>query len=332
MKIDGKKRREIREALVEAFPMPNNLRMVTDEVLDVPLQNVTGINNDMETMAFDLIGWVSARGRLTELVIGAAAVNPDAPKLKTLAAQFQFAQAVPGEVERINLDGVPFQNVGQWLEMFARLRRRVCRVERQPPPNTDGYGTGFLVAPDVAMTNFHVVEPFLTSGADKVRMRFDYETGIDGVTVSSGRECPLAGSWRLIDSPVKELDFALVRLAVPAGDDVVAGRKRGTLKPTRHTFQKGHPLIILQHPEAKPLQLAIGSVVDPDATPNRVSYTVNTEPGSSGSPCFTTALDLVALHHWGALPNRGVRLGSVLDYLATRQAELKALGLDGLIH
>ena len=57
MEIDGKQRRQIREALLDAFPMPNDLRLVTDEVLDVPLQNVTSLNNDMPTMAFDLINW-----------------------------------------------------------------------------------------------------------------------------------------------------------------------------------------------------------------------------------------------------------------------------------
>jgi hypothetical protein len=41
------------------------------------------------------------------------------------------------------------------------------------------------------------------------------------------------------------------------------------------------PTILLQHPEAKALNMAIGSVVDPNVAPNRVSYTVNTEPGSS---------------------------------------------------
>jgi Effector-associated domain 1 len=32
MNIDGQKRREIRRALLEAFPMPNDLRMVTDNL------------------------------------------------------------------------------------------------------------------------------------------------------------------------------------------------------------------------------------------------------------------------------------------------------------
>jgi V8-like Glu-specific endopeptidase len=300
---------------------------VTDEVLNVPLQNITGINNSMETMAFDLIRWALAHGRLTELVIGAAAVNPGAARLKTVADRFRFVATAPGEVERIVLKDVPFENVGQWLDTLSRRRRAVCRIEPQAPPNISGYGTGFLVARDVVMTNYHVIEPFITRGSEKVVVRFDYETGTDGVAVSSGRPCRLINEWRLIDSPVEDLDFALIRLAEPAAEDAVPGGQRGALRPTRKLPTAGSPLIILQHPDAKPLKLAIGSVVDPDVAPNRVSYMVNTEPGSSGSPCFNNGLDLVALHHWGATPNRGVRLSGVLDFLTGRKSELEAKGL-----
>lgn len=332
VKTDGKLRREIREALVQAFPMPKDLRMVTDEVLNEPLQNITGIDADMRTIAFNLIGWAEARGRLTELVIGAAEANPGAPALKAVAARFSFAGAAPGEVERIVMADVPFANVGQWLDTLGRLRRAVCRVEPQPPPNTNGYGTGFLVAPDVVMTNYHVIQPFLAAGADRVVFRFDYETDANGVAVAAGRECRLAADWRLLDSPVSELDFALVRLGTAAGADPTAGGTRGTVRPTRNTPAAGRPLIILQHPEAKPLKLAIGSVVDPNAAPDRVSYTANTEPGSSGSPCFDAGLNLVALHHWGADPNRGVRLAGILDFLAApaQRPRLEAAGLAAL--
>jgi hypothetical protein len=331
VEIDGKKRREIREALTEAFPMPAQLRLLTDEVLDEPLQNITSLENNMPTMVFEVITWAQARGRLTELVLGAAAGNPGAARLKVLAEQFRFPADVPGEIERMVLKDVPFENIGQWLDRFTRLRRAVCRIEPQPGPDLSGYGTGFLIAPEVVMTNFHVVEPFLTRGAERVVVRFDYETGTDGVSVSQGRECRLAADWRLLDSPVAELDCALVRLAEPAGSDVVAGAPRGVLRPVRHMFRSGAPLMILQHPTAAPLKLSIGSVVDPGAAPNRVSYTANTEPGSSGSPCFTSGLDLVALHHMGGDPNRGVRLGAILDFLGTRKTAVEAMGLGGII-
>jgi hypothetical protein len=61
-------------------------------------------------------------------------------------------------------------------------------------------------------------------------------------------------------------------------------------------------------------------------------YNVNTEPGSSGWPCFNSKLDLTALHHadgkdWPAaanyLYNQGVPICQILAYLQ-RQNKLVA--------
>jgi hypothetical protein len=332
MKIDNVKRREIREALLDAFPTPGELAIITSDVLGEPLQNITAVPGPMPNMAFDLIVWSNARGRLTELVMGAAAANPTNPKLRALADRFKFAEHVPGENERVIMKDVPFQNVGQWLDKLAHARRAVCRIEPQPPPDYNNYGSGFLVAADVVMTNYHLVQPFLNNGADKVVLRFDYETDKKGVAVGEGRPCKLAADWDLVKSPVNQLDFALVRLSEPVGNDAINGGTRGALKPLASKCVKDRPLLILQHPAAEPLKLAIGSVVDPDSYPNRVAYNVNTEGGSSGSPCFSSALDVVAIHHWGAPNhNRGVTQAAILNYLKSNAIELK-LADKGLAH
>jgi hypothetical protein len=332
MQIDHGKRREIREALIDGFPTAGELALVAYDILGEPLQNITPVPGPMPTMAFDLIVWANSRGRLTELVMGAAAGNRTNPKLRVLANQFKFAELVAGENERVLMDDVPFQNVGQWLDILGVSRRAVCRIEPQPPPDYNNYGSGFLVAPDVVMTNYHVVEPFLNNGAGKVVLRFDYETDKQGVAVSQGRSCRLAANWDLVKSPVNQLDFALVRLSEPAGNDAVNGGTRGLLKPVASKFLRDRPLLILQHPAADPLKLAIGSVVDPDTIPNRVAYNVNTKGGSSGSPCFTSALEVGAIHHWGGSNhNRGVTQTAILNYLKNEAGNLK-LAEKGLGH
>src|SRR5262249_48811503 len=111
MKIDNVKRREIREAMLDAFPTPGELAIITSDVLGEPLQNITAVPGPMPNMAFDLIVWSNARGRLTELVMGAAAANPTNPKLRVLADQFKFAELAPGENERVIMNDLPFQNV-----------------------------------------------------------------------------------------------------------------------------------------------------------------------------------------------------------------------------
>jgi len=61
---------------------------------------------------------------------------------------------------------------------------------------------------------------------------------------------------------------------------------------------------------------------------SRVTYTTNTEGGSSGSPCFSQQLVPVALHHAGdpAYPhvgrvNEGIPLSTIRKLLRTKGLE-----------
>jgi hypothetical protein len=123
MEFDGAFRKQIRAALLDAFPQLNQLRIVVEDCLGEPLQNVT-MANDMLTVVFDLIGWAKSRGRLTELVIGASAENPGNHKLRAIAEQFRFVQGGEGEPERINgwtrwhTCGVPFAASSRSLHRF----------------------------------------------------------------------------------------------------------------------------------------------------------------------------------------------------------------------
>ncbi len=130
MEVDGRFRKEIRVALLDAFPQLSSLRILVDEVLDSPLQNITLADN-LQTIVFDLIAWAVAQGRLAELVLGAASENPGNNRLKDIANRFRFAEANLGENERIVLQGIPFENAGQWLDRLSKIRRAVCRIEPQ---------------------------------------------------------------------------------------------------------------------------------------------------------------------------------------------------------
>ena len=47
------------------------------------------------------------------------------------------------------------------------------------------------------------------------------------------------------------------------------------------------------------LALETAGMIGLNGNGSRVRYTTNTEPGSSGSPCFDQNWDLIALHHSG---------------------------------
>jgi V8-like Glu-specific endopeptidase len=314
MEIDGKFRKEIRVALLDAFPTKGSLEIFVDEFLDVRLQNIT-LGENMEEVAFDLVVWCCARGRLSDLILGAAEEVPGNRKIQQLANRFPIARGTSGEQERIVLDSAPFQNAGQWLAKFTIARRAISRIEPQPEEvSIEGFASGFLIADDLLMTNHHVIKDLTDTTARSVNVRFDFEVDENGKS-PPGRTVRLAEQWLVDSSPDDMLDFAVVRLAEQAGKDRVANEARGYLKLKRHTFTQDEPILILQHPMAKPLKLAIGSVKNP-VDGERVTYSANTEGGSSGSPCFDCALDVVALHHCGGLNhNRGVRMSQILTQL-----------------
>jgi hypothetical protein len=88
--------------------------------------------------------------------------------------------------------------------------------------------------------------------------------------------------------------------------------------------------LILQHPSAAPLKLAIGAAEKPDP-PSHVFYKVNTEGGSSGSPCLNQRLETTALHHQGeSSRNRGVTFEAIREDWSTRRDVLEAQGLSSL--
>ena len=67
------------------------------------------------------------------------------------------------------------------------------------------------------------------------------------------------------------------------------------------------------------MKLSFGAVEKPDP-PSHVEYKVNTQGGSSGSPCLTQDLKVTAIHHMGmADKNRGVTHEAILNFLKARR-------------
>jgi hypothetical protein len=128
-------------------------------------------------------------------------------------------------------------------------------------------------------------------------------------------------------APADELDNALVRLARAMGDEAVTGsaERRGwvTLKTNPPAAVERDVVLIVQHPEGRPLEAAFGNVLDYNSTATRIRYDANTEGGSSGSPCLTVELEPVALHNVGGPGdarkyNQGVPLRRIIEDLKAK--------------
>ncbi len=239
-----------------------------------------------------------------------------------------------------------FLDPAKFRRCIAEAEVRTARIEI----GGKAKGTGFLIGPDILLTNWHVVE----GGVDGGLARFDHTADNDGRTVTFAADWQVAHSPHdteknelLPDGPAEgKWDFAIIRLAEPAGDQAIgynpsqAGAdKRGfySLDWGPYNFDATEPLLILGHPNGGPIQLSHASPAGARFTSlhSRVRYDTNTEGGSSGSPVFNRDFRVVALHHLGSkgtggLFNQGVPIARIGDDLRTQLAGKPEMALLGL--
>ncbi|MBL8216200.1 MAG: SUMF1/EgtB/PvdO family nonheme iron enzyme [Bryobacterales bacterium] len=313
MKLNGKELGRIRVALKAAFPASGGELelVVSDADIGVTFAEFQAPSYDNRIQM--LLENAAGKYRLADLLQAAVVRAPGNPELREIAEFVEsYFRVLPrltevGDAEKVLFANVGFQNVREWIAKLDALTKVVCRIEPQPrAQGIGGYGSGFLVAPDVVLTCEHVVAGFWGDAerAARVRVRFDCVYGADG-KATDGVECRLAKDFRIQRDA--GLDFALVRLESGSTSG------RGVAELSSHAFVEQEPLLILQHPAGEPMKLAFGSVTGKkDWSEDRIAYRVNTNGGSSGSPCLTQGLQVGALHPAGSgAYNRRVPMASI---------------------
>jgi hypothetical protein len=227
--------------------------------------------------------------------------------------------------QNLGADPDAFVDVAAFKTAMTRAERCVARIES---PEFVPQGTGFLIAPDLLITNNHVRSDARNTGKNAfdldpslVKVRFGH---VAGARISS-RVYGLHKDWLLDSSPEGELDFCIVRLSESAGEDNIGDGAtspvRGWISASESSPVENQVLHILQHPLGQPLKHAAGQLVG--SSGDWVGYAVNTDHGSSGSPVFDCRWQCVALHsRAGKGINRGVCFRAVLRVLSS---ELRAL-------
>jgi hypothetical protein len=340
MKLSGSELETIRNAIKEAFPSDGDeLRILVDDA-DIGI-SFTDIQGEYEARIQTLLKKAAGKYQLTKFLKKAVERAPENPKLVAIASfvekYFRFLPTfLPGKssekdeflrnAEAKLFKSFTFQNVLEWLDKLDRFRRVVCRIEPQPPMNSKkGYGTGFLVAPDVILTANHIASGIQdrTQGfwddqgrAELVRVRFDCYYGPDG-NATCGREYKLAPDFKILRD--KELDFAFLKLDSTngkPGDEIVEGKSRSFATLIGHSFKEDDTLLILQHPDAEPMKLALGPLAEKRLwQKDCIAHRVETLRGSSGSPCLTEELKVCGLHIAGKQEkaNYAVLMSSIID-------------------
>jgi len=182
-----------------------------------------------------------------------------------------------------------------FLDKGVEAMRSVGRVVVQIDDGRASYGTGFLVSPQLLLTNWHVLPDPATAG--NATVEFDYQLDRMDNPLRPERFALEPQRFFLND---QKLDFALV---------AVAGSSRGRKPVTDYDFcsligEEGKIVVtncvnIVQHPKGEMKQVVIRENKVIDVLENHLHYEGDTEPGSSGSLVCNDQWEVVALHHSG---------------------------------
>ena len=170
------------------------------------------------------------------------------------------------------------------LELALAAARAVVRIGLP-----GGAGSGFMIAPDLLMTNHHVI----ASAAQTEHAEFTFNYQLD----RHGKACETltAGAkpqGLLHTHP--ELDYTVVQLAAPP-----AFGEPLRLRAVRS--ERDARVSIIQHPGGHFKKISMQNNFVAYADNTVVQYFTSTEPGSSGSPVFNDAFEVIAIHHSGGM-------------------------------
>ncbi len=239
--------------------------------------------------------------------IDAAVLPPTAPADPAAEPDFDPTVGDQEALERIVNSEDNFLDI----DMLAGAIYSAQAVGRIELPKGRAHGTGFLVGPDLILTNYHVFKS--KDVLERAVIRFDYQANADGV-VTQGRVFEFVPDF-YIGSPDTELDFALVKVKgeplaerkmQPEDEDLGylellrRGRHRGYLLVSPSLIVEHERVNIIQHPNGNPQKVVLTqNYVLTNMSADRVHYLADTLPGSSGSPVLNRHWEVVALHHSG---------------------------------
>jgi len=321
MKLDGKQKQTLHNALFSAFPTRGGLSQMMAFQMEESLEKVAGGENYSELL-LNLIQWAESQGLLQKLILGARGQNPGNEDLFAFAVQLglespqekpqpEKKDVKPDHTEPSSLQrtiyasgggvAIDIEELGDLYRQVRQASRAVCRIEAY-----QSMATGFLVGPDVVMTAYFTVKNLIENASyvdpvtreetslqpSNIKFRFGYFRLPTSPITNAGEVYSLAPDWHIASSPIDELDFALLRIHGAAGHDRIY-MEQGEIERGRVKVTVGHDGIYMEEREIERGWVKFA------ATPSLVA----------GS-------DLYILHHPHAMPLKlscGSLLGSSED-------------------
>jgi hypothetical protein len=213
-------------------------------------------------------------------------------------------------------------DVGQ-MKILVAMSSGVCRIDLA----TEAIGTGFLIADNLVLTNFHVLEAAgsdLQEAVANVTFRFGCVTGEDG-TEQPGTSFHASENPIVAASSTKDFDYVLVEL-----DSAIRSFKE--FRPLPYQIEppsRGSSLTLIQHPRLlqnteTPMKITLNpnGVTGVYLKTGRVQYVTRASKGASGSPCVNASWKVVAIHHAEQAVKfgkrrEGILMGAILNEIGS---------------
>ncbi|HVJ81903.1 MAG TPA: serine protease, partial [Planctomycetia bacterium] len=197
-------------------------------------------------------------------------------------------------VERVLGETADFLSI-DFFERAMAASRAVGRIVTRLGPGRIGYGTGFLVSPQLLMTNHHVFKNRDMAARSTLELAYQIAAGARRPEQKSFVVRP--DRFFLNDA---ELDFALVAVE-PENSEGAKLADFGHLPLIADEGKAiiGDPLNIVQHPAGRLKQVVLRENGLEKVLDLFLHDRGDTEPGSSGSPVFNDQWEVVGLHHSG---------------------------------
>lgn len=341
MRFELKEQNLVLHAMEQSFD-PDDLASVLLQRFGKKYVTYTATTKKWPTQVQDVYEHFNAHYTSEQLLAALMDARPRVPELAQVAAVIGSVRALDtaGLEVLVRDDDVPYQNVAAFLAGVNKRASAVCRVLCAGKT-----GTGTLIAPDLVITNRHVVASAIDHGdtiTSPITCRFDHRTNAEGsyttpttdvvvIAVAASRpHAPEDTRVGTMTTSGSALDYALLRLErkIDTLPIIDGGEERGFVEPSELSTTVGQAAVVLQHPGGQPMKIDLGGVT---AVSNyRLRHSVNTEPGSSGAPVFDARLRMVAIHHAGhsdgpgpALTyNQAIPLGPILADARARGVEI----------
>lgn len=226
--------------------------------------------------------------------------------------------------ERI-IQGNELQDIA-YFEKGLIAARSVCRVVIGG--RRGNYGTGFLVAPDVLLTNNHVLPDGSVAALSRAEFNFERDRFGKDIEPVEYRLDPA----RLFHTDTK-LDFSVVAMT-PRADQPLERFGHCPLIADLGKVTEGEWLTIIQHPGGDRKQVCVRENRMLHCGPDVLWYSTDTLGGASGSPVYNNDWLVVALHHSGVPEEKDGVIQTVQgrDFVSGRdnESDIKWIANEGI--